>query len=114
VIAPDELLSRWTADEELLREYGANEAADAVRHCRHDLDAWWRERLLDKLTIAEAADYSGHAYDTIQRKLASGEIQNVGRKGSPKVRRCDLPCKPPGQHRVIEAGDLTDRIQAAR
>lgn len=49
------------------------------------------ERKLDELTLTEAAEYSGLSYSTIQRKIASGKLRNVGEKNRPRIYRGDLP-----------------------
>jgi hypothetical protein len=113
MIDPSDLLNRWQADEECLEAYGAREAAEALRRCRSDLSTWWRERQLDLLTLEEASAYSGLASGTIGNKLRAGEIPNAGDKHRPRVRRCDLPARPPGPSGVPHL-DLADTILARR
>ena len=50
----------------------------------------WREEVL---TIGEAAATSGYSVDHIRHQVAEGKIPNIGVKGSPRVRRGDLPLK---------------------
>jgi len=50
------------------------------------LDRWW----LEELTLEQAAEERGRSYDTIQRRVATGDLPNVGRKHRPRVRRADL------------------------
>lgn len=72
MIHPRDLTERWQADEEVMRSYGQAGPADVLKKCRQDLEFWWRERELDCLTLAEAAEYSGLHPGTIQKKVASG------------------------------------------
>ena len=74
----------------LFRRRGLHQAADVAESYAADLEAAVREYSLATLTLTEAAAETGLKYDTIQRKVASREIPNAGRPGSPRVRRCDL------------------------
>ena len=49
---------------------------------------------LEELTLRDAAEESGYSYSAIQKMVANGELSNLGDKGSPRVRRGDLPRKP--------------------
>ena len=85
-----DLFAQWRDEAALLRRRGLNQAADLLESCAADLEGDVREYKLTALTLTEAAAESGLRYDTIQGKVASGEIPNAGRHGSPRVRRCDL------------------------
>ena len=85
-----QLSARWRDEAALDRRRGRNEAADVTESFAADLEATVREYRLATLTLTEAATETGLKYDTIQGKVASGEIPNAGRRGSPRVRRCDL------------------------
>lgn len=86
----DSLLDQWRSEADLLRRRGQAHLADLVESYAADLSAAVREHRLTTLTLAEAAAETGLKYDTIQKKVASGEVTNVGRRGAPRVRRCDL------------------------
>jgi hypothetical protein len=45
------------------------------------------------LTLAQASAESGYRVDSLRHKLADGTLPNAGRKGSPRIRRADLPRK---------------------
>lgn len=45
----------------------------------------------EALTLEEAERESGYHRDTIRHMLANGQLENVGRKGAPRVRRGALP-----------------------
>lgn len=109
------LLERWEHESDLLRRHGAIGSAQTKAADLAELREWWRDVMLEELTLEEAVAYSGLAYDTIRRKLAEGEIPNAGRKGRPRVRRGDLPMKPPVP--LVDPEDLDQiagRILAAR
>ena len=76
-----------------MRAYGAPGHAEAIENCAAQIEAHIRERALEALSLEEAVAESGYSYSSIQKKLASGELPNVGNKGSPRVRRSDLPKK---------------------
>lgn len=84
------LADRWRAEAALLRRRGAHGSADTLESAAEDLEDRLREWRLELLTLEQAAREAGLAYDTLQRKVAGGEIANAGEKGSPRVRRCDL------------------------
>ncbi len=84
------LVESWREEAALFRRRGLNQAADLTESHAADLEAAVREYRLATLTLTEAATETGLRYDTIQGKVASGEIPNAGRPGSPRVRRCDL------------------------
>jgi hypothetical protein len=48
-----------------------------------------------QLTPRQASNYSGWSKRTIERWIRDGRIENVGRRGRPAVRLCDLPKKIP-------------------
>ncbi len=87
------LASRWRTDVATLRKRGAVAQAVAVESCADDLEAALREQALEALTLNEASQESGYSYSTLQKKVASGELPNVGSKNCPRVRRGDLPRK---------------------
>jgi hypothetical protein len=100
-----DLAAEWTARAAMMREYGAEAQAAAIEACaielRDTVEAWQGE----VLTLDQAVAESGYSYSTIQQKVASGEIRNVGTKGRPRVRRYDLPRKAPPPTPVLESGE---------
>lgn len=48
----------------------------------------------DTVTLKEAALIGGYSVDHLQRLVAQSTLQNVGRKGAPRLRRQDVPTKP--------------------
>ena len=85
-----DLSAQWRDEAALYRRRGLHQAADLTESYAADLEACVREYKLATLTLTEAAAETGLKYDTIQGKVASGEIPNAGRPGSPRVRRRDL------------------------
>lgn len=93
VMTPRTLPSRWRTLAEQQRKLGADSQAHTLEYCADELERIQREWELEALTLEQAAEESGYSYSAIQSKVASGEIQNLGVKHSPRVRRCDLPRK---------------------
>ncbi len=89
-VGHETLAESWREEAALFRRRGLHQAADLTESHAADLEAAVREYRLATLTLTAAATESGLKYDTIQGKVASGEIPNAGRRGSPRVRRCDL------------------------
>lgn len=83
------LSAAWRDEAATLRRRGAEGQADTLESAAEDLEDRLREWSLELLSLEDAAQEIGCKYDTLQRKVGS-EIPNAGRKGSPRVRRCDL------------------------
>lgn len=85
-----DLAARWREEAQGYERDGFGSPAALLRRVADDLaealDGWWTE----ELTLEQAAAEFGRSYDTVQRKIGSGELLNAGRKGRPLVRRCDL------------------------
>lgn len=85
-----DLADRWREQAQGYERDGFGSPAALLRRVADDLaealDRWWTE----ELTLEQAAAELGRSYDTVQRKIRSGELPNAGRKGRPLVRRCDL------------------------
>lgn len=64
------------------------EAAETVEA---SIRAWQQEAL----TLEEAARESGYSADYLGEMVREGRIANAGRKNAPRIRRADLPKKPP-------------------
>jgi hypothetical protein len=89
----DDLSAEWRKEAARLRGWGAVAQAEAIERCAGELEAKVREQELEAITLDEAVEWSGQSYSTIQKKVASGVLENVGRKHAPRVRRGDLPRK---------------------
>lgn len=69
----------------------------------------------DVVTLREASAMGGYDYDSLQRMVSAGSIENVGRKGAPRIRRADVPVKPGHSLRLPATGDqLSVRRQIVR
>lgn len=106
-----DLAVRWEERAETFRSYGAEPLATACEKHAEEL----RERIvawrLELLTLEEAASEAGVAYDTAQRKVASGDWPNAGRTGKPRVRRCDvLPGMESPKPERADSGDVVDDL----
>src|SRR5687767_3771453 len=104
------LVAKWREEATLLRRRGASAQADAAESYAAELEAAVREWQLAELTLDDAAQESGYSYSALQKKLANGELGNVGGKGTPRVRRGELP-KKAGR---IPEETLADKVLARR
>ena len=89
-----DLAKRWSAEAESLSRWGDDRGASILRVCAAELTAEVRAHGDEELTITEATSASGYSADHLRALVASGEIPNAGRKGSPRIYRKDLPRKP--------------------
>ena len=87
------LATSWRGQAAALRRYGADAQAAVLEQCAEDLETTLRETQVESLTLEAAASESGYSYSALQKKVASGELSNVGSKNCPRVRRGDLPRK---------------------
>jgi hypothetical protein len=91
------LAQKWRqeADQNLRR--GLKDAAAMARSFAEELDAYEVAHADELLTLDEAAKESGYHKDSLSRMMSEEKIPNAGTKGAPRVRRRDLPKKPPRQ-----------------
>lgn len=84
------LASDFVADADRLDPYNAGAAA-AFRDAARRLEALARERREERLSLTEAAAASGYSVDHLRHMVAEGRIPNAGAKGTPRIRRGELP-----------------------
>jgi len=89
-----DLADRWSVEATYLERWGDERGASILRQCATELDAAARAQDDEALTIAASSAASGYSRDHLRVLVSSGEIPNAGRKGSPRIRRSDLPVKP--------------------
>ena len=61
---------------------------------RREVQALLESNELDAVTLKEASLMGGYSVDHLQREVSHGRIPNVGRRGRPRIRRCDVPKRP--------------------
>lgn len=88
------LIERWKAEAARLRELGQEGLATFEERLVLDLEEWLADHAFEALTVAEAAAESGYSESAIYTMISEGRLRNVHSKGSPRVRRRDLPRKP--------------------
>jgi hypothetical protein len=90
---PEELPARWRERAEYLRQFGDTNCAKLWELAASELNAALEALGEQALTLTEAARVSGLTSDYIGQLVRQGKLRNVGRPGSPRVRRADLPGK---------------------
>ncbi len=110
------LAAEWRQDAVMLERRGYEREARMVESFASDLEQRLREWELQELTLKQAATEFGLKYDTVQRRVACGELPNAGRKGTPRVRRCDLYGGGSSPQLVTENGepDIAAEVLLAR
>jgi hypothetical protein len=98
------LAERWRADAKVLRQYGATSQADDLEARATELEEFERERTLEALTLEQAAMESGYTYSALEKMVRRGELENIGKKGQPRLRRGDLPRKARAPSRRLSGG----------
>jgi hypothetical protein len=89
------LVERWRAEASTLRRRGAEAQAAALELCATELEEEDRVLSLEAITLEEAERESGYSYSALQKMVSHGRIPNAGTAHRPRVRRRDLPKKPP-------------------
>lgn len=92
-MTPKALLVSWREDAEKLEQYGQETLAKACRRHADELEAALRSAADEALSLAQAARESGYSPDRLRHLVTEGKIPNAGRKGSPRIKRGDLPSK---------------------
>jgi hypothetical protein len=104
-----DLPTAWRARAAEIRPY-ARAAAAAFRRAAQELEQALRSDADDTLTLSEAAQESGYSADRLRHMLADGVIPQAGRKGSPRIRRADLPRKPRPTAEAFDATAVARRV----
>ena len=95
------LARKWREEALVLEErYIDPRVAELFRLHARELEEAVQDAEEEVLTIGEAAATSGYSVDHIRHQVAEGKIPNIGVKGSPRVRRGDLPLKPGPRERT--------------
>jgi hypothetical protein len=89
------LIARWRGRQDEWSRLGAAvDGAKVAAEIVADLEALQRAQSSAAVTLREAALIGGYSPDHLQRLVAGGQLENVGRKGRPRIRRDDVPVKP--------------------
>jgi hypothetical protein len=94
------LVTKYREHAATLRTYGAELQAALLERVAGDIERAKANEQNEALTVEEAAAESHYSRDHIARLVRLGAIENVGRKGAPRIRRGDLP------HRAPRAADV--------
>lgn len=99
------LVRKWLQEAEALEQrYLDERAASLFRLHASELEEAIREHEDGLLTLSQAASESGYSIDHLRHLVADGSIPNAGKRGSPLIRRTDLPLKP-GSSKKTSGGD---------
>ena len=96
MLLPADLPAQWREAANEIRVHNAGSAA-AFELCAVQLEEGLKTAENDVLTLADAARESGYHADSLRHMVASGQLPNAGKRGSPRIRRGDLPRRAPRQ-----------------
>jgi len=91
-----DVVSRWRAEQLRFERLGA--LVDGAKLIGQLLDEVESAAVADNdevLSLAEAATESGYSPQHLARLIRESRIPNAGRVHAPRIRRSDLPKKPP-------------------
>jgi len=89
-----DLASTWRAEAMTFRLYREERLAVACERHADQVEEAAAAELLEAVTLEAAAELGGYSYSHLQHLVASGEIDNVGEKHAPRIRRSEIPRKP--------------------
>ena len=97
------LMARWRGRQDEWSRLGAAvDGAKVAAEIVADLEGLQHAQASEAVTLREASLIGGYSLDHLQRLVAGGELENVGRKGRPRIRRDDVPVKPGHNLRGID------------
>ena len=104
------LATGWRGEAEILRRRGASVQAEVLESVAGELEAAAAAARIEAVSLDEAAELGGYSYSHLQSLVSRDEIENMGQKGSPRIRRCDVPIKPGyGKGQTRSKVDVLDR-----
>src|SRR5687767_3870918 len=104
----DSIIERWRKRQEVLMRLDATvRAASLIEEMLADLEVIASSES-DELNLTDAAQVSGYSADHLGRMVRAGTLTNYGHRGSPRIRRSELPKRakprlPKGAHAPYDA-----------
>jgi hypothetical protein len=93
-MTPADVRAKWESRRDEWRRLGVSVNGEAVANeILTDVEQLEHESPSDALTLSEGARVSGYSTDHLRHLIAAGQLENLGRKHAPRVRRGDLPRK---------------------
>lgn len=92
------LPGRWREDAEVLERHGCVEEAERLRTKAREVERAWDAYWNEELPVEEAAAESGYDTTTLRQMVRDGRVPDLrppGSQGRIRIRRRDLPMKPP-------------------
>jgi len=93
----EDLAQRWLEEAETLDRYRDQRGAEVCRLHAAEVRSALASHEGEVLSLTQASGESGYSSDHLRHLIKEGTIPNAGRKGSPRIRRGDLPVKPGAQ-----------------
>ena len=110
------LVDRLRATASERRQFGADPGANVLDWAAQQLEQYVEQCAEEPLKLGQAAAESGYTPGHLGRLVLEGSIPNAGMKGSPRIRRRDLPRKPPPRPRRSDSDgpDLARKVLGAQ
>ena len=89
------LAREWREEAERLRHRGLEREAAMAESYADDLERRINAEAVATVSISEAAEMSGYSVSALYDMVKRDRIENVGTPGAIRIRRADLPKKPP-------------------
>ena len=88
-----DLVARWLGEAESVERCGHEPTGQLIRRLAAEVEGALKDDRDETLSIAQAALESEYSSEHLRKLVASGTIPNTGKKGSPRIRRRDLPAR---------------------
>lgn len=99
------LAERWREEAGTLRRYGDERGAHVCELHAREIEEAVRAAESEILTLEQAEQESGYSREHLRHLVAGGKVPNAGKRGSPRIRRGDLPRRPK-KERQQQAGGV--------
>ena len=110
----EKFAARLRSEAERLQHYHAAELGGALAQVADDLEAAYRRWALEELTVSDAARESGYSEERLRELVRSGRIPRANGGGTIRVRRRDLPRKPPAPDQGVGEDERSAKLLRAR
>ena len=111
----EKLSRKWRTEAEVIARRGVfGDVGSLLKSVADELDGAIEAHDDELLTLDEAVEESGYTRRKIERDLETGRIPNSGKPRQPRVRRGDLPYKPPRTRPKSKGRTIAGKINSAR
>ena len=111
----EEIIARWRTRLTAFQEMHAQVDGEATaRQVLADLEGMADVHEDAPLSLTQASQEGGVSTRQLARLIEDGKLENVGRKGAPRVRRRDIPRKAVAERTIASSDTMGVSLRMAR